>query len=95
MATLKPGRSKTKAPPHKPGIYRLKRGGKVEKVGESSDLARRKREHKKANPGHDFEYQVADSRSTSKTRRRHEKRQIKKYHPPLNQRKGGGRRLAR
>lgn len=36
-----------------------------------------------------FEYKVADGRSTSKTRRVHEKQKIEQHKPSLNKSKGG------
>lgn len=42
-----------------------------------------------------FEYKEADGRSTSNTRRQHEKEKIKQHKPPLNKSKGGEGRKAR
>ena len=42
-----------------------------------------------------FEYQVADGRSTSHTRREHEKKKIKEHDPVLNKSKGGEGRPAK
>ena len=39
--------------------------------------------------GYTFEYQIADQRSSSRTRREHEKKKIKQHNPPLNKSKGG------
>jgi len=36
-----------------------------------------------------FEYKEADKRSTSRTRRVHEREKIKQHNPPLNKSKGG------
>ena len=41
-----------------------------------------------------FEYKVADGRSTSKTRREHEKQKIEQHKPSLNKSKGGEGRKA-
>lgn len=42
-----------------------------------------------------FEYQVADGRTTSKTRRIHERDKIKQHNPVLNKSKGGEGRPAK
>lgn len=42
-----------------------------------------------------FEYQVADGRSTSQTRRKYEKKKIKEHDPVLNKSKGGEGRPAK
>lgn len=42
-----------------------------------------------------FEYKVADGRSTSHTRREHEKKKIKEHDPVLNKSKGGEGRPAK
>lgn len=42
-----------------------------------------------------FEYKVADGRSTSYTRREHEKKKIKEHDPVLNKSKGGEGRPAK
>lgn len=39
--------------------------------------------------GYTFEYKVADKRSTSKTRRKHEQKKIEQHNPKLNKSKGG------
>ena len=38
-----------------------------------------------------FEYKVADGRSTPKTRRKIERKHIRKHKPKLNKSRGGGR----
>lgn len=96
MGTIKRGRPSIGDPPHAPGIYRiLNSKGKVDYIGESSDLARRKAEHfgsygNFSEETHTFLWQRADGRSTSRTRREHEKRLIETLSPVLNQRSGGG-----
>lgn len=42
-----------------------------------------------------FEYKVADGRSTSKTRREHERQKIKEHNPTLNKSIGGEGRRAK
>ncbi|MCI8860669.1 MAG: hypothetical protein HFI71_14405 [Lachnospiraceae bacterium] len=49
----------------------------------------------KADMAYTFEYQVADGRSTSQTRRKHEKKKIKEHDPVLNKSKGGEGRPAK
>lgn len=44
--------------------------------------------------GYTYEYKVADGRSTSKTRRKHEQKKIAQHKPPLNKSKGGEGRKA-
>lgn len=84
--------------PQKPGAYRArnKKTGQIDYHGETNNLHRRHGEHKRAkakhanSSTHDLEYKVADGRSTSNTRRKHESRKIKEHNPKYNQRKGGG-----
>ena len=90
-------------PPRKAGEYRLRNpsNNKIEYVGETNNLDRRMKEHirtgkcKTGNDGHTFEYQVADGRSTSKTRRVHEQQKIKPHNPSLNKSSGGEGRKAK
>ena len=101
----RPGRyKKTKQDgmPSKPGAYRArsKKTGKVVYHGEASNLrkrdnqhARRKSPHKRGN--YYTEYKVADGRSTSNTRRKHEKTKIRQHKPKFNQNGGGGGRKAK
>lgn len=49
----------------------------------------------KADMAYTFEYQVADGRSTSQTRRKYEKKKIKEHDPVLNKSKGGEGRPAK
>lgn len=100
MGTIKRGRPSGCDPPHAPGIYRiLNSRGEIDYVGETSDLARRKAEHfgpygNFSEETHTFLWQRADGRSTSRTRREHEKRLIETLSPAFNQRSGGGGRLS-
>lgn len=101
MSTYKPGRpSKYNPsagtgvrPPAMPGEYRIRNaGGSMLYIGETDNLARRMAEHIRSGKlaaGCTFEYQVADGRSTSRTRREHERAKIKQHQPPLNKSKGG------
>lgn len=108
MSTYKPGRptkynpstGKGVAPPRKPGEYRIRDGsGTIVYIGETNNLARRTSEHlrsgKLARDGSTIECKVADGRSTSATRRVHEKSKIKQHNPSLNKSRGGEGRLAR
>ena len=101
MGIFKRGRPSRQQPPDKPGIYyfRNKTTKKVDYVGEAKSLKRRKEQHlasKKLDlKVHDFESKVADGRSTSRTRRQHERSKIDQHKPCLNQRRGGGGRMAR
>lgn len=101
MGIFKPGRPSKQTPPHAPGEYRWrdKESGQIDYVGETSDLSRRKQQHERSSrpvssQTHDFEWKTADGRSTSRTRRDHERMTIEKHQPPLNQRGGGGGRKA-
>lgn len=108
MGTYKRGRPKKhdvatgrgEKPPCKAGTYRINNGkGLIEYIGETCDLHRRMREHRKTGRlgGYtsQFEYQVADARSSSRTRRDREKIKIRKHAPSGNMRSGGGGRKAR
>lgn len=100
MGIFKRGRPSRQAPPKKSGLYyfRNKHTGDVDYVGETSNLKRRKAEHSasgKLDPAkHEFEFKIADGRSTSKTRRKHERLKINQHEPRLSQRGGGGGRPA-
>ncbi len=84
-------------PPAKPGEYRIRNAaGEITYVGETNNLARRTLEHisrgrlpKGSHCRTTIEYMVADGRSTSRTRRVHERRSIQKHTPLLNKSKGG------
>ena len=85
--------------PHRPGEYRVRdKEGKVAYAGETNDLRRRVREHKskgvKIQPGESVDYLIADGRSTSRTRRKHEQETIDKYQPYRNRSVGGEGRVA-
>lgn len=103
MGIFKRGRPSRQEPPDKPGIYyfRNKVTKKVDYVGETKNLKRRKKQYLAAKTSkkldlevHWFEFKVADGRSTSRTRRQHESSKIDRHKPRLNQRSGGGGRLA-
>ncbi|MCI8401577.1 MAG: GIY-YIG nuclease family protein [Lachnospiraceae bacterium] len=87
-------------PPALPGEYRLRNAkGDLLYIGETDNLARRTREHMRSGklpPYGTIEYKVADGRSTSRTRREHERYKIAQHQPPLNRSAGGeGRRAGR
>ena len=101
MSAYKPGRptkydpstgTGTK-PPARQGEYRIRdASGNILYIGETNELSRRMGEHIRSGKlasGYTFEYQVADGRSTSRTRREHERAKIKQHQPPLNKSKGG------
>ena len=104
MSIYKPGRpakynpttSAGHKPPKAPGEYRIRSGsGDILYIGETCNLARRTGEHIRSGKlptgegGGTIEYQVADGRSTSRTRREHERDKISQHQPTLN-RSGGG-----
>ena len=101
MGIFKRGRPSRQEPPDKPGIYYFRNKGtkKVDYVGETKNLNRRKKQYlasKKLDlEVHWFEFKVADGRSTSRTRRQHERSKIDRHKPRLNQRRGGGGRVGR
>lgn len=80
-------------PPNRQGEYRIcDDGGNILYIGETNKLSRRMVEHIRSGKlasGCTFEYQVADGRSTSRTRREHEREKIKQHQPILNKSKGG------
>jgi excinuclease UvrABC nuclease subunit len=100
MAITKRGRPSTQKPPNAPGFYRAinNESGKVDYFGETVNLNRRIQVHVrtgKVSPDtHTFAWQRADGRSTSTTRRAHERLKIRQHNPSLNQRAGGGGRKA-
>lgn len=90
-------------PPAKPGEYRIRYSGmgEIVYIGETNNISRRMKEHirnGKLPTGQGceatIEYKVADGRSSSATRRAHERSKIRQHHPALNQSKGGEGRLA-
>ncbi|MBQ7976467.1 MAG: GIY-YIG nuclease family protein [Clostridia bacterium] len=111
MAIYKPGRpvkynpstSVGKKPPSKPGEYRIRdNSGQISYVGETNNLARRMYQHQKtgklpteAGGKSTFEYKLADGRSSSRTRRIHEREKIAKHTPYLNKSGGGEGRIAK
>ena len=102
MGIYKRGRPSKQAPPSAAGEYRWRNRetGAIDYVGETNNLARRRGEHERSDKPvsretHDFEWQRADGRSTSRTRRAHERETIDKHQPPLNRRGGGGGRRGR
>ena len=105
MATYKAGRYKTVKPgdkiPAKPGAERYisRKTGKVVYQGESSNLRNRMGAQKRAKAPYTRgnyvpQYKVADGRSTSQTRRRHERRKVQQHKPKFNKRDAGGGRKA-
>ena len=110
MSSYKPGRlakynpssGKGGKPPAKPGEYRIRdEAGDIVYVGETCSLPRRMHEHIRSGklPVCDggrstIEYQVADGRSTSRTRRLHEQQKIAQHVPAKNKSKGGEGRMA-
>jgi len=98
MGIIKPGRpSKYRVgddkPPANPGLYNIRdANGKILYSGETNNLGRRAVEHERnglLGSGRSFDFQVADGRSTSRTRRELEKARIGDNKPPLNQSSGG------
>lgn len=105
MSTYKPGRpfkyhpatKKGSKPPPLAGLYRIRsQQGRMLYIGETCNLARRIREHIRSgkisvDPACPsvVEFQIADSRSTSRTRRIHERKKIARYKPCLNKSRGG------
>lgn len=110
MAVYKPGRphkynpttEKGSLPPMREGEYRIRdRNGNITYIGETNNLRRRMNEHirsgklpKGAGENSTFEYKLADRRSTSATRRAHERKKIKEHMPALNRSCGGEGRIA-
>lgn len=96
MKTYKPGRPLKCNPKCAPGEYRWrnKKTGKIDYIGETINLKRRKSEHERSekkisSKTHDFEWKVADGRSTSNSRRKHERKKIEQHNPQHNERLGG------
>lgn len=112
MSIYKPGRPNKynpmtqigSKPPKAPGEYRIRdKEGNITYVGETSDLNRRMCQHacggklsNERNAGGTFEWKQADGRSSSVTRRIHEREKIAQHNPVLNSSKGGeGRKASR
>lgn len=98
--TYNPGKGTGRKPDNVPGEYRIRNEkGKIKYIGESNNLLRRTNQNinlgRLSVDGKDtLEYKVADGRSTSKTRRLHERMKIKQHAPELNRSKGGEGRVA-
>lgn len=109
MGIYKPGRphkynpttGRGDTPLHRAGEYRIRNGvGTISYVGETNDLNRRMHQHQRSGKlntsnGSTFEYMYADGRSTSVTRREHERAKIKQHNPSLNRSSGGEGRIAK
>lgn len=105
MSAYKPGRpnkynpstGEGQKPPAKPGEYRIRNSaGEITYIGETNNIARRAGEHRRSGKlptgegeNSTLEYKVADGRSSSRTRREHEREKIAQHNPPLNKSKGG------
>ena len=100
MSILGRGRPSRQDPPVKLGIYQFVRkdSGDVTYTGEINDLRGRKHEHTRSGlfePDVEyFEWQVADGRSTSRTRREIETSRIDQQDPDKNRHPGGSGRPA-
>lgn len=106
MSIYKPGRPNKynpstgfgSKPPSSPGEYRLRDGsGTLCYIGETCNLNRRTTEHIRSGElfeGGTVEYKIADGRSSSVTRREHERMKISQHNPTLNRSCGGEGRLA-
>ena len=86
-------------PPRRPGEYRIRDStGTILYIGETNDLRRRMGEHirsGKLSNGRSIEFQLADGRSSSQTRRVHERSKIEQHAPQLNRSGGGEGRIAK
>lgn len=97
-----PANGKGSRPPKKPGEYRIRDvDGNITYVGETCNLQRRLYQHQNGgklsdprNEGGTFEWKMADGRSTSTSRRVHERQKIKEHQPILNNSRGGEGRIA-
>ena len=110
MSTYNPGRPKKYdphkqcglKPPAAPGEYRIRNSeGTITYIGETNNLRRRMNQHLYngkmscgQNEGGTFEWKEADRRSSSATRREHERKKIEQHSPILNKSKGGEGRIA-
>lgn len=81
-------------PPESGGEYKIiDLDGNLYYEGETDNLLRRMKEHIKTGKiqlGFAFDFQIADGRSSSQTRREHETDKIDQHNPYGNQRRGGG-----
>ena len=86
-------------PPHSPGEYRFRdQESAIMYIGETNDLNRRMHEHIRSGKlmaGYTLEFQAADGRSSSRTRRGHERAKILQHSPVLNRSSGGEGRIAK
>lgn len=97
-----PTTKKGDAPPSKEGEYRIRNAkGTIVYIGETNNLKRRMNEHIRSGKlpcgegeNSTFEYQLADRRSSSSTRREHERQKIEQHSPALNRSGGGEGRIA-
>ena len=97
-----PTTNRGEKPSHKPGEYRIRdKSGRITYIGETCDLNRRMHEHQRSGKlptgenGGTFEYKVADGRSSSRTRREHERAKITQHSPTQNKSGGGEGRPAK
>jgi len=88
-----PGAYSKGDPPAKPGIYHIKdKKGNSKYIGDSGDLKRRIKEHKKSGkiaPGDTVSHKTAKPGSSVNDRRSTEQAKIKKHKPYTNKSKGG------
>ena len=89
MGVYKRGRPSRQEPPSSPGqyIFRDRKTGERVYIGETSTLKLRIAKHLASGVfslvTHLVEWKLADRRSTSKTRREHERRKIDQHKPPV------------
>ena len=102
MGIFDRGRYSRQNPPGGSGLYRFicKLTKEIVYIGETVNLEHRIRIHlqsdKPVSPEtHHIEWKKTDGRSTSRTRRIHERKKINQHKPRLNRRGGGGGRRAR
>ena len=111
MGLYKPGRPSKytpsthtgNKPPAKAGEYRIRdREGHITYIGETNNLVRRMNQHLNTgkmsggqNEGGTFEWKAADGRSSSSTRRVHERKKIEQHSPCMNRSSGGEGRIAK
>ncbi len=83
----------------KAGEYRIiSSENTIKYIGETCNLKRRYGEHKRTGKLSDedkFFYQEADGRSSSYTRREHEREKITRHKPKINKSKGGEGRVSK
>ncbi|MCR5520943.1 MAG: GIY-YIG nuclease family protein [Lachnospiraceae bacterium] len=96
-AKYTPETGQGKCPPRAPGEYRIRnKDGILTYVGETGNLYVRLEQHQRygklsngQNAGGSFEWKQADRRSSSATRRVHERAKIAQHKPPMNGSCGG------